>query len=134
MALQKLSHSFTKIGFKPLQTTVRNILYSLSFSLFFIGQVVAQETNKNSEVQIPATQDSTEVNSVKPSDSLTITSEEILSEQLQDTVKKDSVKPDPEYLTDNVVYKAKDYMRLSRRENKMYLYDDAQITYGDIQL
>ena len=59
MALQKLSHSYTKIGFKPLQTTVRHILYSLSFSLFCICQSIAQETNKTKEVSIPVTQKDT---------------------------------------------------------------------------
>jgi hypothetical protein len=35
-------------------------------------------------------------------------------------------------LTDVVDYDAVDYMRLSPRENRMYLYNQAQITYGDM--
>src|SRR5690606_17541267 len=40
----------------------------------------------------------------------------------------------PRLLTDVVNYNAQDYMRLSPRENRMYLYDQAQITYGDMVL
>ncbi|WP_074406718.1 MULTISPECIES: putative LPS assembly protein LptD [Aquimarina] len=125
MALQKLSHSYTKIGFKPLQTTVRYILYSLSFSLLCICQITAQEINETKEVPIPANQDT-----IKP---LEINPEELLNEKAQDTVKKDTL-AEPQLLTDKVVYKATDYMRLSRKENKMYLYDNAEIVYGEMQI
>ncbi|TPN89292.1 putative LPS assembly protein LptD [Aquimarina algicola] len=126
MALQKLSHSLTKIRFKPLQTTVRHILYSLSFSLLCIWQITAQETNKGKEVQIPAEKDTVKSKQVTP--------EEILNEKAQDTTKQDSIVEEPQFLTDKVVYKSKDYMRLSRKENKMYLYDEAEIVYGDMQI
>ncbi len=130
MALQKLSHSFTKIGYKPLQTTVRYILYSLSFSLFSICQITAQETNKTTEVPIPAEED-TIINTQKKID---INPEELQNEKAQDTTKKDTIVAEPQLLTDKVVYKATDYMRLSRRENKMYLYNEAEIIYGDTQI
>lgn len=126
MALQKLSHSYTKIGFKPLQTTVRNILYSLSFSLFCICQITAQEINETKEVPIPVNQDT-----IKP---IVVNPEELLNEKTQDTVKKDTLAAEPQLLTDKVVYKATDYMRLSHKENKMYLYDNAEIVYGDMQI
>ncbi|MBP2832122.1 LPS-assembly protein LptD [Aquimarina sp. U1-2] len=131
MALQKLSHSYTKIGFKPLQTTVRYILYSLSFSLFCICQITAQETNKTTEVPIPAQKDTITVDSTK---AITIQPEVLLSEKGQDSTKQDSVVPEPQFLTDKVDYKATDYMQLSRRENKMYLYNEAEIIYGDMQI
>ncbi len=51
----------------------------------------------------------------------------------QDTVKRDSVRK-PRFLTDVVNYTAKDYMRLSPRENKMYLYNEARIVYGDMTI
>ncbi len=130
MALQKLSHSFTKIGFKPLQTTVRHILYSLSFSLFCICQITAQETNKTTEVPIPAEQDT--INNIQKE--VELTPEQLLNEQAQDTVKQDTIVAEPQLLTDKVDYKATDYMRLSRRENKMYLYNEAEIIYGDMQI
>ncbi len=130
MALQKLSHSFTKIGFKPLQTTVRYILYSLSFSLFCICQINAQETNKTTEVPIPAKKDSI----ADLQKEIDADAELLLSEKAQDTTKKDTIAVEPQLLTDKVDYKATDYMRLSRKENKMYLYDNAEIIYGDMQI
>ncbi len=130
MTLQKLSHSFTKIGFKPLQTTVRNILYSLSFSLFCICQITAQETNKTTEVPIPAEND-TIANTQKE---IKVDPELLLNEKAQDTTKKDTIAAEPQLLSDKVDYKAKDYMRLSRKENKMYLYNEAEIIYGDMQI
>ena len=131
MALQKLSHSFTKIGFKPLQTTVRNILYSLSFSLFCICLTTAQEFDKTTEKSISSPKDSiSKLNKRSNKD----TSETLLNEKKQDTVKKDTVVQPPQLLTDKVTYKATDYMRLSRKENKMYLYNEAEIIYGDMQI
>lgn len=50
----------------------------------------------------------------------------------QDTIINDTLKKAPQLLTDVVTYTAKDYMRLSPKENKMYLYDEAQIKYGDM--
>ncbi|WP_254504238.1 putative LPS assembly protein LptD [Aquimarina spinulae] len=108
-----------------MQTTVRYILYSLSFSLLCICQITAQEINETKEVPIPANQDT-----IKP---LEINPEELLNEKAQDTVKKDTL-AEPQLLTDKVVYKATDYMRLSRKENKMYLYDNAEIVYGEMQI
>ena len=130
MALQKLSHIYTKIGFKPLQTKVRYILYSLSFSLFCFCQIAAQETNKTEEIRIPAPQDTI----TDTSKGIEINSEKLLIKKEQDTVKQDSASTEPQLLTDKVVYKAVDYMRLSRKENKMYLYDKAEIVYGDMQI
>ncbi|SHI32703.1 putative LPS assembly protein LptD [Aquimarina spongiae] len=136
MALQKLSHSFTKIGFKPLQTTVRHILYSLSFSLFCIFQITAQETNKTTEVPIPAERDSISVRDTitNNKEEIKVDSELLINEREQDTTDQDSIVPEPQLLTDKVDYKATDYMRLSRRENKMYLYNEAEIIYGDMQI
>lgn len=50
-----------------------------------------------------------------------------------DSIANDSTKT-VGLLTDLVTYKAKDYMRLSQRENKMYLYDEAEVFYGDMQI
>ncbi|WP_103068716.1 putative LPS assembly protein LptD [Aquimarina sediminis] len=130
MALQKLSHTYTKIGFKPLQTKVRYILYSLSFSLLCIYQISAQETNKTKEVPIPAAQDTV----INTENGIEINREELLNEKNQDTTKQDTLATESQLLTDKVVYKAIDYMRLSRKENKMYLYDDAEIVYGEMQI
>ena len=49
-------------------------------------------------------------------------------------VVQDTVKPKKRFLTDQVVYSADDYMRLSPRENRLYLYNNAEVTYGDIHI
>ncbi|WP_299439171.1 putative LPS assembly protein LptD [uncultured Aquimarina sp.] len=130
MALQKLSHSFTKIGFKPLQTTVRNILYSLSFSLFCICYTTAQEFDKTTGKPVPVQKDTLS----SPKSSIDSKSELLENEKDQDTTKKDTAVAPPQLLTDKVKYKSTDYMRLSRRENKMYLYNEAEIIYGEMQI
>ncbi len=53
--------------------------------------------------------------------------------QQQDTTATDTVRP-PQFLTDVVSYTSKDYMRLSPAENKMYLYNEAKIVYGDMTI
>ena len=47
---------------------------------------------------------------------------------------QDTVQPQNAFLTDKVVYTAEDYMRLSPGENRMYLYNNAEVTYGDINI
>tara|TARA_R100001369_G_scaffold20091_2_gene36876 strand:- start:65319 stop:67982 length:2664 start_codon:yes stop_codon:yes gene_type:complete len=84
----------------------------------------AQEKKPSEEVRINAQRDST----VTVADSLSISTTKLISNPIQ----IDSVKKKPSLLTDVVAYKAEDYMRLSPRENRMYLYDQAQITYGDM--
>ena len=128
MTLQKLSHSFTKIGFNTLQKAVRNILYSLSFSLIFSSFALGQELNKTTDKKVISTQDT-----IVPASKKKPKNEVLLNEKDQDTTKKDSI-AEKSFLTDNVKYKATDYMRLSRRENKMYLYNEAEIIYDDMQI
>ncbi len=84
----------------------------------------AQEKKPVEEVRINAQRDST----VTVADSLSISTTKLLT----NTIQTDSVKKKPSLLTDVVAYKAEDYMRLSPRENRMYLYDQAEITYGDM--
>lgn len=51
-----------------------------------------------------------------------------------DTIQQDSVKVKNETLTDIVKATAEDYKRFSRKEDKMYLYNKAKITYGDMEI
>ena len=57
----------------------------------------------------------------------------------QDTVKTDSIKADSlnkkqGMLLDNIKYKAKDYVKLSQKDQKIYLYNEAEIYYQDTEL
>ncbi|WP_051199753.1 putative LPS assembly protein LptD [Christiangramia echinicola] len=107
-----------------MQTNIPNTLFCFVFTLFFSVVLHSQEVETNS---IP-------VRSEKDSIAPAIDSEEILTQlQEQDSTKTDTVKK-PQFLTDIVDYTAKDYMRLSPRDNKMYLYNEAQIVYGDMTI
>ncbi len=53
--------------------------------------------------------------------------------QEQDTTTTDTIRK-PQFLTDVVNYTASDYMRLSPQENKMYLYNEAEVIYGDMTI
>ncbi|PTX43051.1 hypothetical protein C8P64_1577 [Christiangramia gaetbulicola] len=107
-----------------MQTNIPNTLFCFVFTLFFSVVLHAQEVETNS---IP-------VRSEKDSIAPAIDSDEISKQlQQQDTVKTDSVRK-PRFLTDVVNYTAKDYMRLSPKDNKMYLYNEAKIDYGDMTI
>ncbi len=107
-----------------MQTNIPNSLFCLVFTLFFSVVLNSQEIETNS-IPVEAEQDS-----IPPA----IEASEI-AEQLseQDTTETDTVQK-PQFLTDLVDYTATDYMRLSSRENKMYLYNEAKIVYGDMTI
>ncbi|MFD0862401.1 putative LPS assembly protein LptD [Sungkyunkwania multivorans] len=124
MSLQKLGHTFTKIGYTPLQTTSRHILLSISFALFFAHGFSQEGQEKSFE------------NKDKPKDSLNLSINEILPEIRTaeidttevDSITQDSVTKKP--LLEGKVHKeAKEYMRVSRKEGKLYLYDEAVVEY-----
>lgn len=51
-----------------------------------------------------------------------------------DSLQRDSVKGKKPLLLDKIKYKAKDYVKLSQKENKIYLYNEAEIYYQDTEL
>ncbi|MBT8211317.1 MAG: LPS-assembly protein LptD [Eudoraea sp.] len=62
-----------------------------------------------------------------------------IPEAVQDTVKTDSVLSDtvpakPALLLGKIQYKAKDYVRINQKEQKIYLYNEAEIYYQDTEL
>ncbi len=114
----------TKIALKALQTNIPNSLFCLVFMLFFSLVLYPQE-GETSSIPVKAEKDS-----IAPA----MNAQEIAQQlQQQDSVKTDTVRK-PQFLTDIVDYTAKDYMRLSPRENKMYLYNEARIVYGDMTI
>ncbi len=52
----------------------------------------------------------------------------------RDSLQRDSLNQKPPLLLDNITYKAKDYVKLSQKENKIYLYNEAEIYYQDTEL
>ena len=127
MAFQKPSHTFTKIHLKGLRTNSLHILFALSFTVFINTFSFAQELPKKN-TSIPAKQ-------VK--DSTTVSVNSLLNKPINtkeiDSTKKDSVK-NTEFLKDVVTYKAKDYVSINQKKQKIYLYDEAQVIYQDMEI
>jgi len=59
----------------------------------------------------------------------------ILNDSIEaDATSQDSVQNKKTLLLDKIKYKAKDYVRLSQKDNKIYLYNEAEIYYQDTEL
>ncbi|TYA58916.1 putative LPS assembly protein LptD [Formosa maritima] len=128
MAIQKPSHTFTKIHLKALRTNNFYILFALSFTVFINTFGFAQD--------IPNSDD--KISPKKSNDSISVNINDLekleLSEAGQDSTLQDSVKPKPEFLTGVVSYKATDYQSFNNKEQKLYLYNQAEVYYEDMEL
>lgn len=51
-----------------------------------------------------------------------------------DSTRIDTISPQQQLLTDKIKYKAKDYVRMNQKEQKIYLYNEAEIYYQDTEL
>ncbi|HMB99912.1 MAG TPA: putative LPS assembly protein LptD [Flavobacteriaceae bacterium] len=132
MAIQKPSHTFTKIHLKALRTNIFQILFALSFTVFINTFCFSQDIPKPSvEVQPEKLQDSIQQDSLQID--LNNIGEAIISEKVQDSTAQDSIKP-KEFLTDIVKYSATDYTSFNQNEQKLYLYNNAHITYEDMDI
>jgi hypothetical protein len=129
LAIQKPSHTFTKIHLKALRTNIFQILFALSFTVFINTFCYAQDipNQPNIEVKPETPKDSVQLN-------LNVIAESISSEKIQDSTLQDTIKPKKEFLTDIVDYKATDYTSFNQSEQKLYLYNDALINYGDMEI
>ena len=128
MAIQKPSHTFTKIHLKALRTNNFYILFALSFTVFINTFGFAQDIpNSGGKVTPKKNNDSISVN-VNDLEKLE------LSEAGQDSTLQDSVKPKQEFLTGIVTYKATDYTSFNNKEQKLYLYNEAEVYYEDMEL
>tara|TARA_R110002073_G_scaffold74402_3_gene181950 strand:- start:9019 stop:11784 length:2766 start_codon:yes stop_codon:yes gene_type:complete len=127
LTFQKPSHTFTKIHLKALRTNNFKILFALSFTVFINTLSYSQDIPKNGKIINRSTKDSL----VAKIDSLQISAP---SEKTQDTITKDSIKPKKELLETIVKYHAKDYTRFSQKKQKLYLYNEAKIDYGDMNI
>ncbi|PKQ43998.1 putative LPS assembly protein LptD [Confluentibacter flavum] len=127
MAFQKPSHTFTKIHLKALHTNNFKILFALSFTVFINTFSFAQDIPKKQTSIEPSVKDSVTVSV----DSLLLPE---ISEKSQDTIVTDSIKPKKETLTDIVTYRATDYTSFNQKKKQLYLFNEAEITYGDINI
>ena len=127
MTFQKPSHTSTKIHLKALRTNNFKILFALSFTVFINTLSFSQDIPKNGKTINRSLKDGL----IKKTDSLSVTAP---SEKIQDTIIKDSIKPKKELLETIVKYHAKDYTRFSQKNQKLYLYNEAKIDYGDMNI
>lgn len=127
MAFQKSSHTFTKIHLKALHTNNFKILFTLSFTVFINMLSFAQDIPKNGITIDRSVKDSIVVST----DSLLLPK---VSEKAQDSTFKDSIKPKKELLEHTVKYHAVDYTKFNQKEHKLYLYNEATIDYGDMNI
>ncbi len=122
MALQKLSHIFTKIALKPLHTNLFYIVLSAIFLTIGTTNLSAQEINSKN-AQLP-----TEKQTITPKN------EEKTSVKIPDTPAKDTIKPKKALLLDKIRRKAKGYEKTNQKKKQITLYDQAELYYQDIEL
>lgn len=125
LIVAKTGQTITKIGFIALQS---NKHYLLLFLLLFSGiaSVFSQE-NKVVILPIKTIKDSI----VAPKDFSEIASVQNVA---IDTVKTDTIPKKQPLLLDNIKYTARDYVKLSQKDQKIYLYNNAEIQYQDTEL
>ncbi|WP_296313207.1 putative LPS assembly protein LptD [Winogradskyella sp. UBA3174] len=120
---QKPSHTFTKIHLKGLRTNSLHILFTLSFTVFINMFSFAQE--------LPPKKKDIPPKRIK--DSTTIKVDSLFNTKEIDSTKQDSVKK-TEFLKDIVTYKAKDSVITDIIKQKIFLYNESQINYQDMEI
>lgn len=108
---------------KNLDTLLKKGLQILGISIVGMCCIIAQ--------QPPKKVDSIQETKAAIKDSIA-TKDNI--EIVLDSTSTDSISKKKTFLDANVVYSAKDYMRLNRKNGKMYLYDNAKIKYTDLDI
>ncbi|MBE9490465.1 MAG: LPS-assembly protein LptD [Bacteroidetes bacterium] len=128
MAIQKPSHTFTKIHLKALQTNIFQILFALSFTVFINTFSYAQDIPKTKPI----------INTKVVKDSVNISIDSLLvtpvNSKEQDSIIKDSIPKKKGLLEDIMKYSATGYTSMKPKERKGYLYDGAQIFYQDMEI
>ena len=128
MAIQKPSHTFAKIHLKALRTNIFHILFALSFTVFMNTFSFAQDIP-------PITKP---IRAKIETDSLGTTRDSLTQIQAtlreQDTIKLDTIPAKKGMLESIVKYSATDYVAFNRKEQKTYLYNNAKVTYLDMEI
>jgi lipopolysaccharide assembly outer membrane protein LptD (OstA) len=127
LAFQKPSHTFTKIHLKALRTNNFKILFALSFTVFINTFSFAQDIRKKQDTIKSIIEEPV----IIKQDSLLAP---IVSEKSQDSTLTDSVKAKKGLLENIVKYDATDYIKFNKKQNKSYLYNQAIIDYGDMNI
>jgi hypothetical protein len=111
-----------------LQTNRSYIL--LCCCIFFIEVGFSQDLKSKKKIRIPAQKKTT---SIQRKDNVFNNKKELLAFKQKDTIAVDSIKP-KETIEDIIVHIAKDYTIQNAKDKTVKLYNEAQITYTDIDL
>ncbi|MGB6269635.1 MAG: putative LPS assembly protein LptD [Olleya sp.] len=133
MSIQKPSHTFTKIHLKALRKPSLNILFTLSFTVFINTFGFAQGDLPKDGTKLPAVELKEQPETIEQDSTIVNVDDFISTKKETDSVKTDSIKPKP-LLSSTVSYKASDYMAYKKKESKMYLYNEAQVLYEDMDI
>ncbi|MGB0880064.1 MAG: putative LPS assembly protein LptD [Polaribacter sp.] len=125
--LDKLLH--TKIVFIPLQSNLSYIL--LFFSIFFIQIDFSQDIKPKKSTSVPILKKDTIP--TKKTDSLFLGKKDPLFTKKKDTIAIDTIQP-KESIEDIITHVAKDYTIQNAKNKTVTLYNEANITYTDIDL
>lgn len=105
------------------QTNHRHILLTLGLFLFTLFSF-AQDPPVKKPLEQPVKRDS-----------VTVKNDSIPPLVLpKDSTQTDTTLQKQPFLLDKITYKAKDYTKISRKENKIYLYNEAELYYQDTEL
>ena len=108
-----------------------NPSYLLLFICVFFIQITNAQDIKPSPVKMGTAAKKDTIFPLKK-DSIRLKKERLLAKKT-DTIAKDSLKP-KEVIDDVIVHKAKDYTLQNAKTKKVTLYNEAEITYTDIDL
>ena len=125
--ISKTRPFITKIHLKALKTIYFQLLFILSFTMLTNSLVAAQGVPKPA-IQTP---DSVSVSKIKGLDSIPNNKPVIA---VKDSVNNDSITK-PKGLLDGIInYKAKDITSVNQRKKQIYLYNEAQVQYQDMDI
>ena len=116
--------TFTKIGYIALQSNKQYLLFLL---FLFVG-VISLQAQEDKIVPLPIKAQKDTI--IAPLFPVPVMRDSVAA----DSLAIDSLNNKPPLLLDKITYKAKDYVKLSQKENKIYLYNEAEIYYQDTEL
>ncbi len=118
------SQTVTKIGYIALQSNKHHLLLMALLFVYAIS-AVAQE---DGIIPLPIKAEKDTI--IAPLFPNPVKRDSILN----DSTRTDSINRTPTLLLDKIKYKAKDYVKLSQKDQKIYLYNEAEILYQDTEL
>ena len=94
----------------------------------------AQVDGENESIEITPDKPVIEQKPIVKKDSMVLNSETLFATKETDSTKQDSIKPKPGLLQSVVKYKGKDYTAFNKKEQRMYLYNEAKVMYQQMEI